>query len=153
LIRPALEPEAASFNLPALRPASNSLFVRHRISITCLLFAWLCANGAVWNVVQVVGWAKMLHDNSRVMSAAKAIQVTFDGSKPCQFCHLSQAAQDTARKQQPSAADLGSSDKILLAFHVAAPLVLNVPDSTWPGAVHATGLVRTNPVPVRPPRV
>ena len=127
--------------------------MRRRISNFALLLAWLCANGAVWNVVQLVGWAKMFHDNSQVMSTAKALQVTFDGSKPCEFCHISQAAQETAREQLPRDADLGGSDKIVLAFHVTAPLVLHVPDTAWPGVVHDTGLMRTEPVPVRPPRV
>jgi hypothetical protein len=127
--------------------------VRRHISLFALLLAWLCANGAVWNVVQLVGWAKMLHDYSQVMPTAKAIQVTFDGSKPCELCQLSQSAQDAAREQQPRDADLGGSDKTLLAFHVTAPLVLHMPDTDWPGVVHDTGLTRTEPVPVRPPRV
>ncbi len=127
--------------------------MRRHLSITCLLFAWLCANGAVWNAVQLVAWAQMFHDYSQVMPTAQAIQVTFDGSKPCELCHISQSAQDTAREQQPRDADLGGSDKILLAFHVTAPLVLHVPATDWPGVVHDTGLLRTDPVPVRPPRV
>ena len=127
--------------------------MRRRIPLFALLLAWLCANGAVWNVVQLVGWAKMFHDNAQVMSTAKAFQITFDGSKPCEMCHISQAAQETAREQLPRDADLGGSDKIFLAFHVTAPLVLHAPDTTWPGVVHDTGLTRTEPVPVRPPRV
>ena len=127
--------------------------MRHRISITALLLAWLCANGAVWNVAQAVAWAKMIHDYSRVMPAAKAWQVTFDGSKPCELCKFSRTAQETEREQLPREADLGGSDKILLAFHVAAPLVLHVPDTAWPGVDHDTDLTRTEPVPVRPPRV
>ena len=137
---------------PAIRSTIHSA-VRRRISITCLLLAWLCANGAVWNVVQLVAWAKMFHDNSQVMPATEALDVTFNGSKPCALCHLSQAAQETAREQQPREADLGSSERFLLAFHSVAPLVLNVPESDWPGVVHDTGLTRTEPVPVRPPRV
>ena len=35
--------------------------VRRTLSIACLCLAWLCANGALWNVVQLVGWAKMFH--------------------------------------------------------------------------------------------
>jgi hypothetical protein len=127
--------------------------VRRHVAIFFLLLAWLCANGAVWNVVQLVGWAKMFHDNSQVMTTAKALRVTFDGSKPCEFCHISQAAQKTAREQLPRDADLGGSDKILLAFHPDAPLVRHVPATAWPEVAHDTGLTRTEPVPVRPPRV
>ena len=103
--------------------------------------------------MQLVAWVKMFHDNAQVMTAAKAIQVTFDGSKPCELCKISQAAQETEREQLPHDADLGGSDKILLAFHVTAPLVLHVPDTGWPGVVHDIGLTRADPVPVRPPRV
>ena len=127
--------------------------MRRRISITCLLLAWLCANGAVWNVVQLVAWAKMFHDNSQVMTATEALDVTFNGSKPCALCRLSQVAQETAREQQPHEADPGSSERFLLAFHSIAPLVLNMPDSDWPDLAHDTGLVRIESVPVRPPRV
>ena len=123
-----------------------------RISITCLLLAWLCANGAVWNVVQLVAWAKMFHDNSQTMSTPQALAVTFNGSKPCELCQLSHAAQETAREQLPRATDLGGSEKILLACHVTAPLVLTTPDFAWPGVVHDSGLTRTEPVPVPPPR-
>ena len=127
--------------------------MRRRFSILALILAWFCANGAVWNVVQLVAWAKMFHDNSQVMSPAKALDVTFNGSKPCELCHFSQAAQKTEREQRPRDADLGGSNKIVLAFHVTAPLVLHIPDTDWPGVVHDIGLTRTEPVPVRPPRV
>lgn len=54
--------------------------VRRNLTFACLILAWLCANGAVWNVVQVVAWARMFHDYSQVMPAAQAVQITFDGS-------------------------------------------------------------------------
>jgi len=47
--------------------------VRRKFSIGGLLLAWLCANGALWNVVQVVAWAKMLHDYSQVMPAVDGV--------------------------------------------------------------------------------
>ena len=73
--------------------------MRRTISTTCLLLAWLCANGAVWNVVQVVAWAKMFHDYSQVMPVADALELTFDGSAPCDMCTIAQDGQDTARSQ------------------------------------------------------
>ncbi len=126
--------------------------VRCKLSLACLLFAWICANGMVWNVVQVVAWARMYHQFSQVMPATRALQVTFDGSAPCDLCKLTQTAQDTERKQLPQDAALGASDKLLLACDTSAPVVLLPPDRAWPGAVHDTGLVRTEPVPVPPPR-
>lgn len=119
-----------------------------------MLLAWLCANGALWNVVQVVGWAKMIHDYSERMPAAKAWEITFDGSAPCPFCHLSQNAEDTARKQMPRDADLGNGiEKILLVSEAVPAVVVAEPESCWPGVAHDAGLIRTEAVPVRPPRV
>jgi len=127
--------------------------VRRTISTLCLLLAWLCANGAVWNVVQVVAWAKMFHDYSQVMPAAEALQLTFDGSAPCDLCHLSQDAQDTARQQLPADAALGGgTEKILFVSDSVPAFVLVAPDFAWPGLTHETGLTRTDAVPVPPPR-
>jgi hypothetical protein len=106
----------------------------------------------VWNVVQVVAWARMFQQFSQVMPAAQALRVTFDGSAPCPLCKLSRSAQDNERKQLPADAALGASDKLLLACDTSAPVILVRPDSVWPGAVHDTGLMRPEAVPVPPPR-
>jgi hypothetical protein len=128
--------------------------VRRNFSIGCLLFAWLCANGALWNVVQVVGWVKMLHDYSETMPATKAFEITFDGSAPCKLCHLSQTAEDTARQQLPHEANLGDGvQKIILASESVPAVVMTAPENSWPGIEHDAGLIRTEAVPVRPPRV
>lgn len=128
--------------------------MRRHVSAAFLCLAWLCANGAVWNAVQVVAWAKMFHDYSQVMPAAKALQVTFDGSAPCSLCHAVQKAQDTAGEQLPHDAALGRGmEKLLLVCESAPAVVLTTPDFTWPGAANDAGPARTEPVPVRPPRV
>ena len=127
--------------------------MRRTLSTTALLLAWLCANGAVWNVVQVVAWAKMFHDYSQVMPATQALELTFDGSAPCDMCNLAQDAQDTARQQLPREAALGGgAEKILFVSDCAPVTVLAVPDYAWPGLVHEVGLTRTESVPVPPPR-
>jgi hypothetical protein len=127
--------------------------VRRNLSIGCLLLAWLCANGALWNVVQVVAWVKMIHDYSQVMPAAQALQVTFDGSAPCNLCHLSQAAQDAARDQLPREAALGAGlEKLLLISEGVPAVVVAAPDLAWPGVVHDAGPTRADAVPVPPPR-
>jgi len=127
--------------------------VRRTCSTIALLLAWLCANGVVWNVVQVIGWSKMLHDYSQVMPVSDALELTFDGSAPCDMCTISQDAQDTARSSLPRDAALGGgADKILFVSDCAPIAVLTAPDPAWPGLVHETGLTRTNSVPVPPPR-
>jgi hypothetical protein len=127
--------------------------VRRRLSFAALCLAWLCANGAIWNAVQVVAWAKMINDYSRVMPMARAIQVTFDGTAPCNLCLMSANARDAAREQLPQEAALGAADKLLLAFQPAAAFVLTPPHPAWPGVDDITGLRRIELVPVPPPRV
>lgn len=127
--------------------------MRRNVSITCLLLAWLCANGSVWNVVQVVGWVKMFHDYSENMPAAKALEITFDGSAPCHLCHLSQKGANTEREQMPRDAVLsGGMKKLLLASEELAPVVLAAPEFFWPGLVNDAGAIRIESVPVPPPR-
>lgn len=127
--------------------------MRRKLSLACLLCAWFCANGIVWNAVQVVGWAKMIHDYSGVMPVAQAIEVTFSGEAPCHFCHISRTAEDTAKQQLPHDVLGSASEKILfLADCAPAPLGL-APEVSWPGVADAAGLTRTEAVPVPPPRV
>ncbi len=127
--------------------------MRRTLSFTALLLAWLCANGAVWNVVQVVAWAKMFHDYAQVMPAGEAIALTFDGSAPCDMCTLAQSNQDAARQQLPTEAALGGGqEKIVLIADFAPAPVLVAPGFAWPGLVNEAGLTRTAAVPVPPPR-
>ena len=127
--------------------------MRRNLSFGCLLFAWLCANGALWNVVQVVAWAKMYHDYSQIMPAARALQITFDGSAPCDLCRLSQSAEETARQQLPHDAALGGGvEKLVLASESLPVVVIAAPDFTWPGVLNDAGPARTDSVPVPPPR-
>ncbi|HWA25323.1 MAG TPA: hypothetical protein VG734_06665 [Lacunisphaera sp.] len=127
--------------------------MRRKLSVACLLLAWLCANGAVWNVVQAVGWARMFRDYSRVMPAAQALKVTFDGSAACKFCEMAEEGREASRETQSPASVGNASDKILLiAESVPAP-VLVAPELSWPGVADDAGLTRTESVPVPPPRV
>ncbi len=127
--------------------------MRRRVSLIALLLAWLCANGAVWNVVQVVAWTKMFHGYAQVMPTAKALQLTFSGEAPCDLCTIVETAKDTAKQQLPRDEALGATDKFVLSFQAAAPLVLTAPEFVWPGLAHEAGLRRTESVPVPPPRV
>ena len=126
--------------------------VRRRFAFTFLLFAWLCANGAMWNVVQVVAWAKMFRDYSEVMPATQALRLTFDGSAPCDLCVVAQSAQDAAREQLPGSTVATGSAKLILAIAHAPALVLGAPLENWPGLVDEAGRTRSERVPSPPPR-
>ncbi|MDQ5980662.1 MAG: hypothetical protein QG602_3639 [Verrucomicrobiota bacterium] len=139
-----------------LRPPSSSallLSVRRTFSTTALLLAWLCANGAVWNVVQTVAWARMFSEYSQMMPVADALELTFDGSAPCDLCTIAQSGQDSARQQLPAEAALGGgAEKILLIADWTPAPVLIAPETVWPGLADEAGLLRTDTVPVPPPR-
>lgn len=127
--------------------------MRRKLSVLCLLVAWLCANGVTWNVVQVVAWVKMYHDYAQLMPAAQALQLTLSGEAPCDLCHFAATAKDTADQQLPHDVLGGGADKFVLACQVPAPVILLPADSSWPGVADDFGRLRTDAVPVPPPRV
>jgi hypothetical protein len=127
--------------------------VRRKISIACLLLAWFCANGSPWEVVQVVAWGKMFTRYVQEFSAGDALARTFDASKPCALCKVAQKGRDAANANEQAPASTGATEKVLLAFQAIAPLVIVAPDFCWPGVTADFGLMRTEAVPVPPPRV
>jgi len=135
------------------QPLPRSI-VRRKFSIFALCFAWICANGVVWNAVQVVAWAKMFHDYSQVMPWTQALKVTLDGSAPCDVCTFTEDARENERQQLPHEAALGTGSEKILFLADTAPVSLPVaPETSWPGVADAAGLMRTEAVPVPPPRV
>jgi hypothetical protein len=92
----------------------------------------------------------MIHDYSQTMPLSTAIEKTFDGSAPCEICVVVEDAQqqEPAQKMERS-----SSDKVLLAYHPNETVVIEAPTYSWPIVFDHTGLLRTELVPVRPPRV
>jgi hypothetical protein len=96
----------------------------------------------------------MIHDYSQMMSVREALEVTFDGSKPCTLCHISQSAQQTAESQSPHSTTVADGmEKLLLASESTPIFLVIVPAARWPGPAHDAGLARMEAVPVRPPRV
>ncbi len=122
--------------------------MRRQLQVLTLIFAWLCANGAMWDAVQVVAWGKMMNDYSRIMSFSQAVKKTFDGSGTCEICALVNDVKTNTPAQQVER----SYERVLLALQTPEKFVLNAPAFTWPGVAHDSGLTRTDPVPVPPPR-
>ena len=125
--------------------------MRQRIATGALILAWLCANGAVWDTMQVAAWSKMFAGYSETMSIAQALRETFDASKRCDMCVGIAKAKDATEKQQPATAQ-SAAPKFVLAFHtVSKPVFANDPGA-WTTVTVATVRGRTDPVPVPPPR-
>lgn len=127
--------------------------MRKTLSITCLFFAWLCANGALLDAVQVFAWGKMFSENTRTMDVCSALSATFDPANACNICVSVAAAKDTAEHQLPASVERASAEKLLLALHTPArPIFVSLP-ADWPATLASVAPSRTEPVPVRPPRV
>ncbi len=122
--------------------------MRRTFQILILSFAWLCANGALWDAVQVVAWAKMMRDYSQIMSFSQAVKKTFDGTATCEIC----AVVDDVKQNQPAQQTERSREKVLLAVQTPERFLVAVPTPSWPDVAHDTGLTRAEPVPVPPPR-
>ena len=125
--------------------------VRRAFPTACLLFAWLCANGAIWDVAQLFAWARMFTGYAQTLSVTAALEETFDASKPCDLCRSVAKATEGEQRQPPQS--LGRSvEKILLACEVPAGVVIEAPFAEWPHAPSRVALTRTEQVPVPPPR-
>lgn len=123
--------------------------MRRGIAICSLCLAWLCANGALWDAVQVFAWVKMVNDYSRFMPFSKAVEITFDGSAPCEICHVvAKATKETPGERQIAP----ERERIVLACVVPEKIVLDVPQFPWPEGEDMIGLVCDPDVPVPPPR-
>lgn len=123
--------------------------MRRAVSIVSLSLAWLCANGALWDAVQVFAWGKMVHEYSRFMTLAQAVEITFDGSAPCEICVV---VDDAKQSQPPDQQVERSHERVLLACQAPEQVVLTIPEHAWPMIVHDRGRTRTESVPVPPPR-
>jgi hypothetical protein len=125
--------------------------VRRRLATAALAFAWLCANGAVWDAVQVVAWGRMFSANAGSMDLSTALRETFNPKKACALCVGVHQAKEQARTQLPAPAD-GEVVKIVLMLHVVeAPLFGSDPGDWVPTSVLGDR-ERRDPVPLRPPR-
>lgn len=125
---------------------------RRNLPIICLLAAWLCANGAVWHVVQAVAWTKMFTAYAQVMPVPHALALTFDGTEICGLCEVAQGAQDEAREKLPTSAAVASLEKFVEMETVVMPLAASPLPTPWPDLVSEIGLTRAHRVPVPPPR-
>jgi hypothetical protein len=125
--------------------------LRRHLATFSLLFAWICANGAIWDAVQVFAWGKMFAGYSQAMSVPAALRATFDPAKACEMCQGVATAKETAKQQLPRSVEQ-SAEKLLLALHAQAAIVFAQSGTEWPAARAGFGPLRSELVPVPPPR-
>lgn len=126
--------------------------MRRTISIVSLTFAWLCANGAIWDAAQIFAWAKMFASYAQTLSVGAALEETFDASKPCEMCRSVAKAKEAEQKQAPQTIEQAVAGKLLLACEIPARVVMVAPQTEWPAALPRVAPSRTERVPVPPPR-
>jgi hypothetical protein len=124
--------------------------VRKHLATLSLLFAWLCANGALSDVAQIFAWSRMFTEYARVLPVSAALTETFDASKPCELCLAVKETRQADAKQSPALAS--SAEKLLLSCNATAPIVFTPPATDWPAAIHWSLCTRVDAVPVPPPR-
>lgn len=125
--------------------------MRRRVATLSLLFAWICANGAIWDAVQVFAWGKMFAGYAPTFGVATALQLTFDPVKRCELCSGVAQAKETAKQQLPQSVER-AAEKLLLAIHSPAPVLFVNSPEPWPAALASAAPERSESVPVPPPR-
>ena len=125
--------------------------MRRRLSLLTLLTAWLLATGSQWDVVQALGWGRMIVRYAQTMPLARAVELTFTPDNLCDLCESVSQAKRTPVAALPL--DPDSLGKLILVIHpptsVYAPLP--VVGKLPPDSPALQGQGRAQP-PVPPPR-
>ena len=93
--------------------------MRRLFATSVLALAWLCANGAIWDAVQVFAWARMFTGYAQSFPVDVALRETFDPTKPCDICEVVTDAKSSP-PAQPSQQIERSLDKLILALDLPA---------------------------------
>lgn len=126
--------------------------MRRRLTIVCLCLAWICANGAIWDAVQVVAWGRMFASNVRVEPLSEALRDTFDPAKPCPLCRAVSKARVGEQKNQPASPVGSEKGKLLLASEESPAITLTMPVREWSELAQPFLVAQSKSVPVPPPR-
>ena len=126
--------------------------MKKKLAISCLLFAWICANGALLDAVQVVAWGKMFSGYAKNMSVTAALKETFDPTKPCEMCIGVATAKDDLEQKNLPATTEQNSGKLVLALSASSAFVLVDVADAWPFDRARVVPNRSDSVPVPPPR-
>lgn len=127
--------------------------VRRLLAIASLAFGWLCANGALWDVMQLAAWGKMFAGYSATLPLGEALRQTLDPTKPCEMCVGIAKAKDDAAKHTPAPENASAGAKFLLALEGCDAPVFRRDAEVWAVLASAAPLDRGDPVRLRPPRV
>jgi hypothetical protein len=124
--------------------------VRRGIAILSLTFAWLCANGAIWDLAQVLAWGRMFAGYSSTLSVGDALRATLDPAKACELCVGVAKAKEQSATSTPAANS--EAAKLVLAMETETLVVSAPAPSAWLVRAEVTPPDWREAVPVPPPR-
>ncbi len=128
--------------------------MRLRFAHLLALFAWLLATGSHWDLVQGLGWGRMIATYSQTMPLAEAVRLTFTPDNMCGVCEVVAAAKQAASADPaaPTAAP-SASQKIFLALAPSGVLVFTaLPAARWPAEDMMPDACARPAPPAEPPR-
>ena len=126
--------------------------MRKNLSIAGLLLAWLCANGALLDSVQVLAWGRMFASYAETMSVTAALRETFNPDKPCELCLRVADAKHHAEQSAPAQIERTVS-RIDLVCDAPETFVFTPVVRDWPDVPSSAAPARIRVVDVPPPRV
>ncbi len=123
------------------------------LKLPLVLFTWLLATGAQWDVLQVVAWGRMFANNAQTMEISEAAKKTFSGEM-CGLCKAIKTAREQEQQQQLPIPEAAKGKIVLICqfSHCgisAAPAAIateRAPDARLPDE-------RGDAPPVPPPRL
>ena len=137
-----------------MRATSQQFWSTARVSrarLTLILFGWLIATGACWDLVQMAAWTRMWFVQLEERSPAVAFVETFSPDALCRVCEYVQTAKRTTEESAPVAPKFPAT---LLWVPAEEALIIFPGEPLPPGLLQLIvrpGIGRAAP-PVPPPR-
>ena len=127
--------------------------MRLRFAHLLALFAWLLATGSHWDLVQGLGWGRMIATYSRTMPLAEAVRLTFTPDNMCGVCEAVATAKKASDDAGTPSAIPAGAQKIFLALAPAGVVIFAaLPAPRWSAEDRLPDACARPAPPVEPPR-
>lgn len=127
-----------------------------RLPAICVLFAWLLASGAQWDLLQGFAWGRMVANYSRTMPLHEAVRLTFTPDNLCGMCEFvasSTTRDDADADAETAPAESGAKAKAPIAPAPGHLFVFQIlPAPAWPREDFLPDACARPAPPAEPPR-
>jgi hypothetical protein len=125
--------------------------MRRKAQLVAILFGWMLATGAQWDVAQVFAWGRMFLMYAGEVPVARALKMTFAPENMCAVCKAVNAAK---QQDNPSEAPGGRADvKVTLFVQASSQYIFHVGERpTWGRTDLIPGDAPDYRPPLEPPR-